>query len=358
MNFMNGITFSDWMKLLTENHFNINIKYMGRVIAITINSILNSRMKRREDKLFFDKIKNVQISDPIFIIGHWRSGTTLVQKLLSLDNQFAFPNLFQVTHPHTFLYREDNIKKALGNQEAEKRPMDNMKVTFQDPGEDESAISILSQRSPLVSWGFPKRNFFYTKFHTFENADKIDLEKWKSAMIWFLKKLTFRYNKTLVLKSPIHTGRIKILTEMFPNAKFIHIIRNPYTIYSSTKKLYDKMLPTTIVQNFKISNWDNFILDNYSTMYRSFINNKHLIKPNNLIEIHFEDFENNKIETIRKIYQKFSLKDFEKIEPKLKDYLSTISEYKKNSFKELDPYVKEKIIKEWGFTFSEFGYEL
>lgn len=357
MNFMNGIIFRDWLNLLIENKFKISTQYIGRFAQITLISILNSKMKRKEDKLYYDKIKNVEVKDPIFIIGHWRSGTTLLHKLMSLDEQFAYPNLFQVTHPHSFLYREEKIVKSLGKIEAEKRPMDNMKVTFQDPGEDESAISVLSQRSPLVSWGFPEENEFYTKFHTFENVESADLVKWKNSFMWFLKKLTFRYNNTLVLKSPVHLGRIKILVDMFPNAKFIHITRNPYKIFVSTKKLYKEMLPTTSLQNVDFSKWDNFVIDNYKMMYESFIENRNLIQDENFFEIHFEDFELNKIDTIKNIYQKFSLSDFDILKPKLEEYLNTISDYKKNKFQELDPNIKEKLNREWGFTFTEFGYK-
>ncbi|MCB9210957.1 MAG: sulfotransferase [Ignavibacteriales bacterium] len=358
MNFMLGITFSDWTKLLIENKFSVSPKHFSDAFKITAMSIINSRMKKKEDKIFYEKIKSVEIKDPIFIIGHWRSGTSLVHKLLSLDSQFAYPNLFQVTHPHTFLYREKAIEKALGNEKAEKRPMDNMKVTFKDPGEDESAISVLSLRSPLVSWGFPKNNNFYSSFHTFENAQKEDFEKWKNALLLFLKKLTLRYDKTIILKSPVHTGRIKIFLDLFPNAKFIHIYRNPYDIFNSTKKLYNKMLPTTFLQKDEMSNWEDYIIQNYKTMYKAYFDQKKYIPKENLIEFSFENFEKDKLCFIKQIYEKFSISDFDSFEPRLIEYLKSINNYKKNEFNNIDDLTKKKITENWDFTFSKFGYEI
>ena len=37
------------------------------------------------------QVANTEVPDPVFILGHWRSGTTLFHNLLALDEQFAYP---------------------------------------------------------------------------------------------------------------------------------------------------------------------------------------------------------------------------------------------------------------------------
>jgi len=356
MNFMNGIIFKDWFNLLLENKFLIKPKYWKRALIITIISFRNSKLAKKELEQIGSKLDDVKIKDPIFILGHWRSGTTLLHKLFSLDEQFAYPNLFQVSNPHTFLSREEIIKKALGNVEAQKRPMDNMEVTYLDPGEDESAISVLSQRSPLVSWGFTNNDKKYYKYHTFENVDGNDSKKWKSSFLTFLRKLTFRYNRTLVLKSPIHTGRIKILLELFPNAKFIHVYRNPYVVFQSTRRLYEKMIPTTALQKNNLNDWDDHIIRNYRIMYEAFFNEKKLIPKENLFEISFEEFEKNILNNFKNIYNKLNIPNFKNVEPSIKAYLNTISDYKKNKHNRLEQEIIKKINKDWERNFNEWNY--
>jgi hypothetical protein len=52
------------------------------------------------------------------------------------------------------------------------------------------------------------------------------------AQVLFLQQ-----DKRLVLKSPPHTARVRLLREIFPGAKFVHISRDPYEIYQSTKRV-------------------------------------------------------------------------------------------------------------------------
>lgn len=356
MNFMLGITFNDWIKLLAENNFAVKPKYWNNVLKLTVISLLNSRFRKKELELYKDEIIKSEIKDPIFILGHWRSGTTLLHKLFSLDDQFAYPNLFQVSKPHSFLSREKVFIEAVKNEKAEKRPMDNMLVTHNDPGEDESAISMMSQKSPLVSWGFTKAYNKYSGFHTFCESKKTDYEKWEESFLFFLKKLTFRYNKPLVLKSPIHTGRIKILLNLFPNAKFIHVHRNPYIVFQSTMRLYKKMFPTTALQDFKENELEDQVIKNYKMMYDAYFNEKTLIPKENFYDLGFEEFEGNISNEFSKIYTELNISNYKNVESNVLEYLKSISNYKKNNHPDLDESLKSRIFNEWNKSFSEWGY--
>src|SRR6185369_995061 len=73
---------------------------------------------------------------------------------------------------------------------------------------------------------------------TLEGLSSDELTRWKSALQWFLTRVTLRSHKQIILKSPPHTARIKVLLELFPNARFVHIVRDPYALYGSTIKLW------------------------------------------------------------------------------------------------------------------------
>ncbi|WP_427846519.1 sulfotransferase [Aromatoleum aromaticum] len=62
----------------------------------------------RETREFQARIRDVRIKPPIFVLGHWRSGTTHLHNLLSLDPQFAYPNFYQVTNPRAIAPKMHN----------------------------------------------------------------------------------------------------------------------------------------------------------------------------------------------------------------------------------------------------------
>lgn len=353
-----GITYEDWKNLLSVEGNFVEKEYKGRKRFLTLFSLFNSRYKKKEDEQFGHKIENVQIKEPVFILGHWRSGTTLVHNVLCMDKQFGFSNKFQNSHPYSFLTREAAVSKALEKVPAEKRRMDNITVTFQSPDEDENAISIMSQRSPIIGWAFTKNQSKYAKYHTFRNADEADFNRWKSAMITYYKKLTFRYERPLVLKSPVHLGRMKIFYDQFPDARFIHIYRDPYRVFQSTKKLYATVLPHTCFQKPDLNVWDDHILDNYREMYDQFLEDKKYVPEKQVYEVKFEEFEKDIFGNVAAIYDYFQFPGFFKFESVLKSYVESIEKFEKNKFKALPEQEIERINSSWSKSFQFGNYPM
>ncbi|MFH7027195.1 MAG: sulfotransferase family protein [Heteroscytonema crispum UTEX LB 1556] len=89
--------------------------------------------------------------------------------------------------------------------------------------------------------------------------------------------------KRLIVKNPINTARIKILLEMFPDAKFIHIYRNPYSIYASTNTLYKKLVRILGFQTINEAQLEENIIFIYKQMMQNFLVDKNSIPPENLI---------------------------------------------------------------------------
>ena len=104
-----GMTFKRWMQVLNDPNLNIEFPYHYRILPTTFKSLANTQLKAVEEKKFGSDWINTEIADPIFILGHWRSGTTFLQNILARDHRLAYPNLYQVMNPHTFLLTEDSI---------------------------------------------------------------------------------------------------------------------------------------------------------------------------------------------------------------------------------------------------------
>jgi len=351
-----GILFNKWWFLLKENRFNISSPYWSNAIKLTLISINNQQVWKKEEQLFGASIAKAKIEAPIFVFGHWRSGTTLLHNLLSVDNRFAAPTLLQVTHPSTFLLREKQYEEMAKEAEKQKRPMDNIQVSAESPGEDEFAISTLSARSPLIGWTFPKRETFYDRFLTFMDASEQDVVRWKKAMDYFYRKLTYRYDRPLLLESPTHTARLRLLYEIYPDAKFIHIHRNPYEVIRSTLNLYEKAVRYSHLQVVEKQQQIDNVFRRYKLMYDAYFKDREAISVDRFIDISFEELETDMVGQIEKIYQRINIDGFGEVEPKLVEYIESISSYQKNKYDPLPKELKTKVRETCKRSFVEWEY--
>jgi hypothetical protein len=351
-----GATFSDWQRVLKDNGSAVDAPYSCRAVALSLGCLSNSVHAWLEKTLHGSRIAKIDIKPPIFILGHWRTGTTHLHYLLARDQRFATPNTYQVSYPHTFLITEKIGARLGGLLIPSKRPMDEVHMSFQTPNEDEFAICQMTLCSPYLGFTFPRRQPHYDQFLTLRSASATDIAQWKSALVHFLKKLTLRYDRPLVLKSPPHTCRIRILLELFPSARFIHLHRNPYTVFQSTRHWIPAAGPWFHLQRPNYEQLDERILHMYREMYDAFFEERALIPANQFHEVGFEELEQDPMSAMRKIYERLDLPSFDLVEPVLAQYLSGLAAYRKNVFPALSANLRERIASDWRPSFREWGY--
>ncbi len=301
------------------------------------------------------KIKSVKVKQPLFILGYYRSGTTFLHYLLSKDPRFAYCATYEVMLPHIFLSSGNFSKKILGAALPENRPMDNLKMGAELPKEEEFALASLGVESLVAGYFFPKRlQEYFDKYVLFNDA-KAEAN-WKKNLDHFLKKVSYKYgDKPLVIKSPANTGRIKQLLELYPDAKFIHIHRNPYQVYLSNERLYEKILPMLAFHKVDNKTIEEFIFNSYAATYRNYFEQKSLIKPENLFEFSYDDFTANPVENLRKAYKHLGYEGFADTEELINRELANYKNYETNKFN-LSPELKEEIYKRWELIFEKLGY--
>jgi omega-hydroxy-beta-dihydromenaquinone-9 sulfotransferase len=353
-----GITLTNLFRLTKENHFNIDKPFRKNYAILILMAARNSLFQLKEKRLFEDKIKAAEIPEMIFVLGHWRSGTTLLHNLLSIHPGYACPNQFQVSKPFVFLTREEAVAKMFAQAQARKRAMDNVEVRYDSPGEDESALAVGSLRSPYLGWTFPKNDLFYERFLSMQDANQEELTEWKNFFIYFIKKLSVRFNgKPLIFKSPTHTARIPILLEMFPTAKFVHIHRNPYSVFQSTHKFYHETVPNYYIQN-AITDVDHeeSIIRKYKIMYDSFFHEYRKIPSGQFHEISFEELEADQFNSIMKITEVLNLERTKVFEGQLQEYISRNQGYQRNRYQKMDSDLQMNLYEQFQESFERWGY--
>ena len=237
--FWDGMGMWGWFSVMARNRFAISPSRIPMAVMIVLISVLNSLLAIVQSVLFGGKIARTKIQgDPIFVIGHWRSGTTLLHELLVLDERHTYSDTYACFAPRHFLVSGWFLRPLVGMLLPARRPMDNMEAGWDRPQEDEFAMCGMGGRSPYLTLMFPNRPPQDQEYFDLERLSPKARERWKRRMVWFLKCITVRRPRRIVLKSPPHTFRIKALLELFPDARFIHIVRNPYVIFPSTIKLW------------------------------------------------------------------------------------------------------------------------
>ena len=245
---LGGMSFRTWMKSLSDNNYSIDRAYLLRALMTTGSALQNSFYRRIEDLRFGQQIENSEIKSPVFVLGLWRSGTTHLHNLLTQDPRFAFANTYQVFFPHTFLTTESWNAKLLDFLLPARRVQDNVKLGADQPQEDDFAVCGMTAMSFMMSIAFPRRAAEYSRFITMQNTTAAERDIWQNAFIHFLKKLTLKYDRPLVLKSPSHTAHVRELLQLFPDAKFVLIHRDPHEVFSSSLHCFHKVFDMWALQ--------------------------------------------------------------------------------------------------------------
>ena len=316
--FWHGMVLTDWVRLLIRNRFRIHPLRWGLAFTVTSVTIFNTVMSWIQQLFYGRAIENTDTNQNlVFILGHWRSGTTLLHELLVLDDRFAYPTTYECFAPNHFLMTGKWMPKLIWFLLPRKRPMDDMAVSFDHPQEDEFALIGMGAPSPLLRMAFPNDPPPYMEFLDMEGVRAEDLEKWKDRLRQFVAMQLIRKGKALVLKSPTHTGRLQVLAEMFPNAKFVHITRDPSQLFSSTQRLWTALDEAQGFQLPREERLDEYVFTALERMYRGFTQQRPTIDPARICDIQFEQLIRNPVESLRRIYEQLGLGDFEPVRPKI-----------------------------------------
>lgn len=350
------MTLGRWLALLRHNGFAIDPPYWPRAAFQTSVALTNSLVAAWESGRLPTDFDATIVKPPIFILGHFRSGTTHLHNLLALDPQFAFPTLYQTLYPRSFVTTEWIVPKLGAFLLLRTRPHDNVAIDFGVPSEDELAILNDSGISPYLSWVFPRRSDEYDRSLTFRGAPATEIAQWKDSLAHFLKKLTRKYDRPIVLKSPPHTARIRLLLELFPDGRFVHIRRDPYTVFCSTRHMYDSTMKYWLLQTPSPGDVDNRIIAVYRTMYDAYFEERTAIPAGQACEIAYEALERDPIGQVEVVYKELGLDGFSAVRPRLEQYVQSIAGYRKNRHPELSEALRQRLASEWRRSFDEWSY--
>ena len=346
-----------WLRLIAESG-GVPPRYWGKLAKVLAISGMMAPLRVAERLRYSPaRMARVAIKEaPVYIQGFGRSGTTHLHNLLTQDPRFGFVSTFQAIAAPMFLVGRGRLERLIAKRMPAQRPMDNMAVSLDLPQEEEVALANTSHLSWIHHLSFPQRAREYIEKYATMRLPPVDLARWERAYLDVLRKATLACgHRRLVLKSPTNLGRTKTLRRLFPDAKFIHIVRNPYVVYQSMAHLYRRMLPICQLTDIEPEQVDAAMRDSYVTTMRQYLADRESIPREHLAEVRFEDLERAPMAEMARLYADLSLPGWEEAGKRIEGYLRSLSGYRKNAYR-IDPETVDVVDREWGFAVEEWGY--
>jgi hypothetical protein len=355
-------SFRSWFKLLRQNP-EIDPRFLPRILVVSLFSLLASPLRAYERLRYDALLERTPVHPaPLFIIGHWRTGTTHLQNLLCQDPNFSYISTFQAMTPGFCLTGNGPLEKVLGwitNRLYQTRLIDNIPLKMDTPQEEEYALANLIPYSFLHMFSFPRKaKEIFERYVLFKNLAPQELAEWERTYLQVLRKNSLLSDGNRpVLKNPAHSGRLSTVLRLFPQGKFIHLYRNPYHVFLSTRRLYQVVLPRSQLQRIDMAQVDAYILSFYTQLMHKFLADKALIPIENLLEVRYEDLGAAPLVQIERIYRVLDLPGFEQVQADIQKYLDSIAGYQKNEYV-LTQEIIDKVNQHWAFAFDEWGYKM
>lgn len=352
-------TLGNWLTLFWRYRRQFDIAQWPRALRITLFIMATIPIRVFERTRFGLAIRRHRLSEPpVFIIGHWRSGTTNMHNLMLQDPQFASITMLHCAIPSGFLTWEWLARWILSRRLPESRPMDAVPLGIDEPMSEDFALAGLTHMSHYLNYFFPQiaeKTFRETVL--FEGVSQQDVAHWSNHYEYLLRKISYASGgKRLLLKNPPNLGRIPEVLKLYPDAKFIHVYRNPWLVHASSIRLMQRFLEDLAFQSHDPAVIELFISRRYSAIMQTWFADRNQIPRENLIELRHEDITAQPTDVVATIYRQFGLTTWSRMQPRLKAYADSLTGYQNNKYTFDEDYLKR--IEPWVGPIAErLGYK-
>jgi len=337
----------------------IAAKRVPRTLGIAAGGWLGTPLQAYDWLRHDQQINEVELSeDPVFIIGHWRSGTTFLHNLMSCDPQFGCLRMFEALAPDFTLSTSSWLPKVFERLVPSKRPMDNMEWPMDAPQEEEIPLAKMTPYSWYLQFLFPQQAITtFEKYVLMDGAPARARAEFKAKYLRLLKVASLQENgRRLLLKNPVNTARIPLLLELFPNARFVFIHRSPHEVFPSTINLHRRILELTALQDYDEDDIEHNVIEIYRRAIDRYRQDAELVPTGQLIEVGYEQLTTDPLATLESIYDSLGLGGFDQAVGPVQQHLESVDGYQRNDFEQLSDRVIELIEREWDIGFRLWGY--
>jgi hypothetical protein len=276
------------------------------------------------DRLVFPGYRKVAIRDPIFIVGHARSGTSLLHRLMCADRaRFSWFMMYEMFLPALVQRRLVRWagaldRRLLGSRIARRieawedrtfaagRQMHPMSLT--GPEEDEFLLA-LSFCSGTVSVVFP----YLRELRPYSWFDQLLPEWRRRRCMEFYRECVRRQlylngpEKVHLSKNPVFSDKVESLIETFPGARFIVLVRHPYETIPSILKMMERNWKASDCDRARIRDSLRVLGENSLSAYRHPFDVLDRRRDTVWTTVRYEDLVEHPRETVERVYRDLGL---------------------------------------------------
>ncbi|MFM7845934.1 MAG: sulfotransferase family protein [Planctomycetota bacterium] len=267
---------------------------------------------------------------PLFILGHWRTGTTWLHELLSCDPQLRCPTTYECFVPHHFLLTQRWVQRWARFAIPRTRSVDQVTVGWDRPQEDEFALLNLGIPGPYARLAFPNQAEEDHKWLDLEPLGELEQRRWCTTWLWFLRHLLAARAGQLCLKSPPHTCRVPTILELFPDSRFIYLVRNPSEVIPSTIRLWSSLSQVYGYQRGDPQRWRTEVPQMFAHFHQRFEATRARIPAGQLQVVHYEELIADPLDTLKRLYDGLKLGAFAQIQERVISLVKSRSSYQRN----------------------------
>jgi len=353
---LTGIAPGPWFQLLVQAGA-IEPDRLLDIAKISLRSLQAVPLALRETRLIATQLCEHRVDPrPLFIVGHFRSGTTMLHDLLANDPTFVYPTTFQAFFPRVFLTAKELLKPAFERSLPPHRYGDHVPLAVDGPHEDEFALGQLSPLGFYHALYFPKRARELFARSVFLDTES-DRALWQKLNTRFLTKVSLEgAGRPLLLKNPAHSGRIPLLLEQFPKARFIHIHRNPFAVYRSTLRFFRRFVDTYAFQRISEAELTELVLHVYERLMTRLFDDLARIPNGQLAHVCYEQLVADPSTCVERTYHALGLDLTEALRDATVKAARAQGTFKTNTHV-LDAGSRQVVRERWGFALERLGYD-
>jgi len=299
-------------------------------LAYCLGGVAHSSLFILQNASHADALRGSVPHPPVFVLGFWRSGTTLLHELFCCDPRFGFPSTYACLNPSHFLLSEAWAKRRDARQTS--RPMDSMFYSWTAPQEDEFALLAVGAPSPYEALIVPSLMRQPKALLDLRQRTSPEQQRWVEALQSFLRQLTVQQRKAMVLKSPPHGFKLPLLLSLFPQARYVVIERNPYEVFASNLKLWPTLLDLYAVESWSAEEIERFVLEAYILHEAAISEGLSMARPGQVASIRYEELVADPIGQMERLYRDLKLANFDVAREPLTKHAHAVAGHTRNRF--------------------------
>ncbi len=280
----------------------------GRIVARTeLLRALRQRLLLRaawaEDPTILDEA----ITQPVFVVGTGRSGTSILHELLALDPASRVPLTWELLEPGDAVGPDAETARAAGHGVhsfwADLQPAYDA-MHHNDGDEPNECIFATMLEFLSDQWGGTYEIPTYSAYLL--AADQTEAYRYHRRVLQTLQRR--RRAERWVLKAPSHLGQLRTLFRVYPDARVVQIHRDPLRSVASTISLMGTIRSTRceVVDVDSLAPW---ISIGYARMLEDAIEGRATgdLPDDQFVDVRYVDLMDAPVATIRDIYGRLGL---------------------------------------------------